>query len=82
MLFRSLYDLEKRMLKFFGKMSRTDDANKQKEYFLELKKDITVSANEPAVKTAYEYFDFVSWMESKIENRPFAEVVREKSELH
>lgn len=32
----------------------------------------------PYESKALEYFDFVSWLESKIENRPFAEVVREK----
>lgn len=74
-----LYSLEKLMLKFFRKISKTDDEKKQKEYFLLLKKDIASAADEPAIKTAYEYFNFMSWIKNKIENKSFAGAVREKA---
>jgi len=74
-----LYTLEKRMLKFFHKLSATDDLKKQMEYFIQLKKEIINSPDEPAIKTAYEYFDFMSWVECKLENCSFAEVVRKKT---
>ncbi len=35
---------------------------------------------DPYEKGAFEYFDFISWLESKIENRLFAEVVRQKAD--
>ncbi len=34
---------------------------------------------DPYEKGAFEYFDFISWLESKIENRPFAEIIKEKA---
>ena len=34
---------------------------------------------DPYEKGAFEYFDFTSWIESKIGNRSFAEVIREKA---
>ena len=38
---------------------------------------IKLSKNRTEGKTLY-YFDFISWLESKIQNRPFAEIVKEK----
>lgn len=36
-------------------------------------------ANDPFEQRAFDYFDFISWLESKIEGKPFAEVVRGKA---
>ncbi|MBI3502199.1 MAG: hypothetical protein HY063_10415 [Bacteroidetes bacterium] len=74
-----LYGLEKLMLKSFRKISRTEDTQRHKEIFSLLQKELSASADEPALKTAYEYFDFRNWLESKIQNRTFTETVREKS---
>jgi len=71
-----LYGLEKRMLRFFRQTSKTDDTKKQKEYFLQLKKDISTSADEPAIKTAYEYFDFMSSINSKLTGMKMADIIK------
>lgn len=71
-----LYGLEKRMLKFFRKMSRISGVNKQRDYFLQLKKDIMASADEPAIKTAYEYFDFMNWINSKLSGEKMAVIIK------
>jgi len=33
----------------------------------------------PYEKRAFVYFDIISWLESKIQNRPVKEVIREKA---
>ena len=46
--------------------------------FIELKNELEVIIRDPLEQKALESFDFISWLESKIQNRPFAEVFREK----
>ena len=36
-------------------------------------------SKDPYESRAFEHFDFISWLESKIEKRPFVEIVREKA---
>ena len=50
-----------------------------KEYFANLKAKFEALAKDPYEKYALDYFDFISWTESKIENKPFAQVIREKN---
>ena len=71
-----LYGLEKLMLKSFRKISRTDNPKRQKEIFMHLKNEIHSSKDEPAIKTAYEYFDFMSWINSKLNNEKMADIVK------
>ncbi|TAL62667.1 MAG: hypothetical protein EPN85_02135, partial [Bacteroidetes bacterium] len=47
--------------------------------FKKLKTKILEFEKDPYEKNAFLYFDYISWLESKIENRPFAEVVRQKA---
>ena len=56
-------------------------AHKITEAFIDLKeKLVTLSESEdPFEKAKYELFDYISWLESKIENRNFADVIREKA---
>ena len=49
--------------------------------FRKLKTELEEIVKDPFEKRALEYFDFISWLESKIDNRPFAEVVREKAKV-
>jgi RNase P/RNase MRP subunit POP5 len=49
-----------------------------KNAFSELKEVLLNIKEEPSVKNALKYFDFISWLESKIEKRSFAELVKEK----
>ena len=49
------------------------------EAFQELKTELEEITKDPFEKIAIEYFDFISWIKSKIENRPFAQIVQEKA---
>ncbi|TAL60058.1 MAG: hypothetical protein EPN85_08150 [Bacteroidetes bacterium] len=48
--------------------------------FQKLKKEIAPLAKDMYEKNVFDFFDYVSWLDSKIENRSFAEVVRQKAE--
>jgi len=49
------------------------------EIFTELKKELIPLSNDPYQKRAFIYFDSISWLESKIENRPVQEIIQEKA---
>lgn len=49
--------------------------------YKDLKTEISNVIMRPSEKNVSDYFDFVSWLESKIENRPFADIVQEKVRL-
>ena len=78
-----LYRMEKAMLGFIKnkvpKIYRDED---RRHAFIDLKNELTEIAKDPYEKEAFSYFDFISWLDSKIENRPFGEVVKEKAVKH
>ena len=47
--------------------------------FKKLKQQIEDICKDPLEAKALEYFDILSWLKSEIENRPFAEVIKEKA---
>ncbi len=47
--------------------------------FRDLKAELENITEDPFEKRALGYFDFISWLESKIKNKTFEEVVRERS---
>ena len=70
-----LFKVESALLKFIRKEAVQEETQQS---FLELKKEIENIIQDPFEKKILEYFDFISWIESKIENRQFAEVVRSR----
>ena len=64
--------IRKKALKIKNSKDLTQAFKALKEKLIEIKKD-------KLEREFLEEFDFVSWLESKIENRPFKEIVREKS---
>ena len=49
--------------------------------FKKLKNEIGSLTKEEKEKIGFKEFDHLSWIESKIENRTFAEIVKEKSRI-
>ena len=73
-----IYKFETLIFSFFKKNLTNDP---QKNLTNELKKLWIALMNlekDPQEKKIFEYFDFISWVESKIQNRSFADIVREK----
>ncbi|MEK6615572.1 MAG: hypothetical protein AABZ32_05610, partial [Bacteroidota bacterium] len=74
-----LYKVENIILNFIReKLSKIHSDKALLKSFEVLLTKMKAIANNPFERRAYDYFDFISWLESKIERRAFAEIVREK----
>ncbi|MBI4946954.1 MAG: hypothetical protein HY840_11215 [Bacteroidetes bacterium] len=60
-------------------MGKSISRKKRSAALQELKTSLLKLMKNPMEKAALEDFDFLSWVESKIQNKTFAEVVREKA---
>lgn len=77
---KRLYKFESIILNFIQKkILKIVDEKKLKEAFKNLRTELLKLNNDPFEKEVFEHFDFISWLDSKIENRNFAEIVREKA---
>ncbi|HXB39375.1 MAG TPA: hypothetical protein VNZ49_02465 [Bacteroidia bacterium] len=76
---KRLYELETVILNFIRKkMPDIFTKQDQLEAFTQLRKEFSELADHPFEKKAFEYFDYISWADSKIENKPFEEIVKRK----
>jgi hypothetical protein len=74
-----VYKTEDTILQFIRKKLPKGNSSKERiEFFKELKTELEKITKDPYEAEAIEIFDFISWLESKIENRPFADIVKEK----
>ncbi|TAL61555.1 MAG: hypothetical protein EPN85_04540 [Bacteroidetes bacterium] len=75
-----LHKFETAIIHFLrNELPKTNTQEEQIHAFQKFKNRIAPLANDPYEKSPFEFFDYISWLESKIENRPFAEVVRQKA---
>ncbi len=73
-----LFAFEKAILKFIKKMPTLDSKDLTIKAFKRLKNELEDIMKDPYERGAMEYFDFISWLESKIYKRPFNELIKEK----
>ncbi len=74
-----LHEVQKEMIKFLRRLGDIYPHEIKKE-FIKLHKELKKYENHPYEKRAFLYLDILSWLESRIENRPIAEIIKEKSE--
>jgi len=73
------YKLEGLLIEFIQKeLFRVSDRGEIITIFGEMKRKVDKLIKDPYEKLALEYIDFSAWLQSKIENRSFAEVMKEK----
>jgi len=72
-----LQEVQKEILKFIRKIPRIKKENLKNEFII-LKDNFAKVAEHPYEKRPFLYLDIISWLESKIEDRPVQEVIREK----
>jgi hypothetical protein len=78
---KKLYKFESLVLQFIKeKVPHINTTGKQKAAFIELKAKLEQLMKDPLERKALEYFDFISWVESKISRKDFKTVVKEKPE--
>ena len=74
-----LYKVESSILNFIRRSSKFDTEKKLLTAFKLLRTEFAVFAKDPYESRAFEYFDLISWLDSKIEKRSIAEIVKGKS---
>jgi hypothetical protein len=78
---KRLYKLESIILNFIKKkMPEIFSPRDEHEAFIELRKEFVAIADDPYEKKAFEYFDYIAWLDSKIEKKSFEQIVQEKFE--
>lgn len=75
-----VYKFENAFLDFTGKIMKAQKREEQTGYYKELHSKLLELAADPFEKTVFEYFDFISWTESRIHRIPFRQVVEEKAQ--
>ncbi|MDO6437612.1 hypothetical protein Q4534_09350 [Cyclobacterium sp. 1_MG-2023] len=72
-----LHQVQKEMMHFIRNLSRIYD-HELKGAFIQLRNKLIVYENHPFEKRAFLYLDIISWLESKIENRPVQDIIQQK----
>jgi hypothetical protein len=76
---KRLYKMENIVLHFIRrKMPRIFNARQQKAAFIELRAEFLEIAKDQYESKAFEYFDYISWLDSKIDEKPFSEIIQKK----
>lgn len=74
-----IYKYETFILQFIRRLPKASSPRKMKEAFIELKSALEKLQNDSFEKHAFGNFDIISWLESKIEKRNFADCVRRRA---
>ena len=73
-----LFEFERRVISFIKDSEKISSRVQLRERFLKLKNEFQSLEKLPSEKVIFQYFDFISWLESKIKEMPFAQVVSER----
>lgn len=74
----NLQEVQKKMIVFIKNLSKIYPQDLKKE-FIKLHQELVVFEDHPYEKRAFLYLDIISWLESKIENRPIEEIISKKA---
>lgn len=74
-----LHSFQQYILAFLKGLNRETTQKQLLEGFKTLRLQLLELAGSKYDKRAFVYFDIISWLESKIENRPVAEIIQEKA---
>jgi hypothetical protein len=73
-----LHEVQREMIKFLRNLGGIYPSDLKAE-FKKLHTRLQVFENHPYEKRAFLYLDIISWLESKIENKPVAIIIQEKA---
>jgi len=74
-----LFRFESTVLEFFREeLFKTSSHNELTIAFKKLRKELNKYLRDPSERKALEYFDFISWLESKIEGKPISAIILRK----
>ena len=72
-----LHEVQKQMIRFLRNIGDVYPTEFRKE-FIKLHDNLKKYEDDPYERRAFLYLDVLSWLESKIENRPINEIIRDK----
>lgn len=75
----NVFKLEAIILEFIKKLPKLNSKKELVDYFKQMKKELEEISKIPFEQIILKDFDFIAWVESKIENRPFAEMVKRRA---
>lgn len=75
---KRLYKVEELLLKFFRQVQGVRNQNELIELFIQLKKELELLQRDDFERKAFKYFDFIAWLDSKIQNKGFAQTVKDR----
>ena len=75
-----LSQYQKNILNFLRDLFVDPSERNLKKQFIALKKQMLLLEQNKFEKRAFLYFDIISWLESKIENRTVQEIIKQKAE--
>ncbi len=76
---KRVFKIESVMLEFFGKKIQTATTrNEKRELFLNLKNELLLLEKDKKEKILMEQFDYISWVNSKINGRSLTEIIKGK----
>ena len=73
-----LHEVQKLMIRFVRKLGGIYP-HELKDEFRKLHAEMLPFENDPYERRAFLYLDVLSWLESKIENKPIAEIIKQKA---
>ena len=73
-----LHEVQKEMIKFLRNLGNIYPSDLRKE-FQKLHTELKKYEDHPIEKRAFLYLDVISWLESHLENKPVADIIREKA---
>ena len=77
---KKLFKFESLLIKFIrNRINIIKSEKEEKEAFKALHKELVIISADSMEARFLEHFDIISWLESKIENRSFGEILREKA---
>jgi hypothetical protein len=76
---KQYFKFEASFIDLIGKLLKTKTHLRAVTHYKVFLAELNALKDDPLEKNAFEYFDFISWAESKVSGREFGELVREKS---
>jgi hypothetical protein len=74
-----LYEVQRKMISFLKNLGSIYPQDLQKE-FVKLHKELSEFENHPYEKRSFLYLDILSWLESKIQNVPVEDIIKQKAQ--
>lgn len=73
------YKFETVFLRFTEKVVKTPETDHLRAFYNDLLKELRSLEKDTFERSAFEYFDFIAWVESKVTKRSYQEIVLEKA---